>query len=266
MRSWPPASTATVPVARLARCAAASMPRASPETMTKPASPSSRAMRSRELDAGGRGVARADDGDQRPGQTPRVAAHRDQRRRVVDHPQPRRIVRLAERDEARRRALRAASSSRSASSREQMRAGPRRAAAPRQLRQRVERGARAAEMIDQVAEGARPDVVAADQPQPVEPLLVGQLHAVCPRRPRAAASIAQRRRSTTGDARSAGVQRPCADLAFGAGQQPGDVGAVHDPQQRRSAATNSAAASRLAEQPQSAAASARWRSAPASDE
>ena len=32
-RSWPPASTAIVPVARLARCAAASMPRARPETM-----------------------------------------------------------------------------------------------------------------------------------------------------------------------------------------------------------------------------------------
>ena len=53
----------------------------------------------RELDAGGRGVARADDGDQRPVQDRGLAAHGDQRRRVVDHGEPQRIVRLAERDE-----------------------------------------------------------------------------------------------------------------------------------------------------------------------
>ncbi len=68
-------STAMVPVARLARWAAASMPRARPETMPKPASPRSRAMRSREFDAGGRRVARADDGDQRPVQDRELAAH-----------------------------------------------------------------------------------------------------------------------------------------------------------------------------------------------
>jgi hypothetical protein len=38
MRSWPPASTAMVPPARLVRCAAASMPRARPEITAKPAS------------------------------------------------------------------------------------------------------------------------------------------------------------------------------------------------------------------------------------
>ena len=52
-----------------------------------------------EFDAGGRGIARADDGDQRLRQNVELAAHRQQRRRVVDHLQPRRIIRLAERDE-----------------------------------------------------------------------------------------------------------------------------------------------------------------------
>ena len=125
---WPPASTATVPLARLARCAAASMPRARPETMPKPASPSSRASDCGEFGAGGGGVARADDGDQRPGQHRAVAAHREQRRRVVDHLQPQRVVRFAERDE-----MHAAGARRlqlgSASSRGQMRPG--RAAPPR---------------------------------------------------------------------------------------------------------------------------------------
>jgi hypothetical protein len=41
----PPASTATVPFATLARCAPASMPRARPETTTNPASPRPRASR-----------------------------------------------------------------------------------------------------------------------------------------------------------------------------------------------------------------------------
>jgi hypothetical protein len=52
-----------------------------------------------EFDAGRRGVARADDGDQRVRQYGELAAHRQQRRRVVDHLQTRRIIRLAERDE-----------------------------------------------------------------------------------------------------------------------------------------------------------------------
>ena len=109
-----------MPVARLARCAAASMPRASPDTMTKPASPSSRASRSANLHAGGRGIARADDRHHGRGERRELAAHRDQRRRIVDHAQPRRIVRLAQRDEGDAE-LGAAAISRSASSRGQMR-------------------------------------------------------------------------------------------------------------------------------------------------
>ena len=46
MRSWPPASTATVPVASVALWPRASMPRARPDTTTNPASPSARASRS----------------------------------------------------------------------------------------------------------------------------------------------------------------------------------------------------------------------------
>ena len=131
-----------------------------------------------EFHAGGRGVARADNGDHRLRQDgaslPRTAK---QRRRIVDHLQARRIIRLAERDQF--DAARAAPPSirAAASSREQMR-DARGAAAARERGQGVERGARAAVMVDQVAEGARPDIVAADEPQPVEPLLVGQSHAV----------------------------------------------------------------------------------------
>ena len=51
---------------------------------------------------------------------------------------------------------------------------PRRAAASRQIRQPLQRGARAAEMVDQRAKRARPDIVGADQPQPVDPLGVGE--------------------------------------------------------------------------------------------
>src|SRR5690606_5192265 len=53
-------------------------------------------------------------------------------------------------------------------------ARPRRAAAVRQVRQTFECGAGAAAVVDQRAEGAWPDMVAADQPQPVEPLCVAQ--------------------------------------------------------------------------------------------
>jgi len=52
-----------------------------------------------EFDAGRRSVARADNGDQRTRYRGERAAHRQQGRRVVDHLQPRRIIRLAERNE-----------------------------------------------------------------------------------------------------------------------------------------------------------------------
>jgi hypothetical protein len=84
MCAWPPASTAIVPVARLAAWAAASMPRASPETTAKPASPNSRAIiwvnfspapeALREPTIATKGSASV-----------RLPADRDQGRRVVDH-------------------------------------------------------------------------------------------------------------------------------------------------------------------------------------
>ena len=131
-----------------------------------------------------------------------LAAHREQRRRIVDHAQPLRIVGFAERDQ-RDAEPRAAAISRSASARGQMRAGSRRAAAAGEFGQRVERRPRAAVVIDQRAEGARPDIVAADEPQPVEPLRVGQTHArigpvghAVPQLP--GTSMAARYRLTTG--------------------------------------------------------------------
>jgi hypothetical protein len=49
-----------------------------------------------------------------------------------------------------------------------------RAAALRQRGERLERGPRAAKMIDQRAKGARPDILAANKSQPVDPLLIAQ--------------------------------------------------------------------------------------------
>src|ERR1700726_218526 len=99
MRLWPPASTATVPVARLARWAAASMPRARPDTTTRPASPSSREPAG-ELDAGRRGVAGPDHGDHRAIEDRQMSAHRDEWRGIVDHLQAPRIAGLAQRQQA----------------------------------------------------------------------------------------------------------------------------------------------------------------------
>jgi hypothetical protein len=53
---------------------------------------------------------------------------------------------------------------------------PSRAAAARQLRQRRERRTGAAAVIDEGTEGARPDILAADEAQPVEPLAVAQTY------------------------------------------------------------------------------------------
>ena len=134
------------------------------------------------FDAGRRSVARADDGDQRPRQHGELAAYREQGRRVGDHLQARRIIRLAERDEvdaARARRLQFGL-------RLLVRTDARRrrcAAAAGESGQGAKRGARAAIMIDQVAEGARADIVGPDEAQPVEPLLFAQSHSLAQRRP-----------------------------------------------------------------------------------
>ena len=98
--STPPATTATVPTASAASCAAASMPRARPDTTTSPAKPRSRARVSANLRASARGVAGADHGDHLLLQQMRMAQHADQRRRRIQRRQPARIFRLAGRDHA----------------------------------------------------------------------------------------------------------------------------------------------------------------------
>jgi hypothetical protein len=122
-------------------------------------------------------IARAHNGDHRMGERRDISPHRDQGRRVVDHLQPQRIVGLAEGNEGRAERARGAQLALGLLDRIDARR-PRCAAAARQLGQRLEGCARAATMVDERAEGARTDVLAPDQPQPVEPLLFGQADAV----------------------------------------------------------------------------------------
>ena len=69
--------------------------------------------------------------------------------------------------------------------------GTRGTAAARQIGQPLQRRARSAEMIDERMEGARPDIVAADQPQAVDPVGLGEVgRELCPVM-HAADSIAQ---------------------------------------------------------------------------
>ena len=108
-----------------------------------------------ELQSGARGVARADDGDDRAHQRVAKAAHAEQWRRVVEFGQPRRIAVLARRNQVDAEPL----ARRKLGARILLAADPRGAhctAAPRQLRQPLQRSARAAEMIDEGTEGARP--------------------------------------------------------------------------------------------------------------
>ena len=105
-----------------------------------------------ELYASRRCVARADDGDQRLCENGKFAAHRMQRRRIVDHLQSRQIIRLAEHNEFD-------------------------AARPK---------------------AARAHIVAADEAQPVEPLLLAQSHAVASHvAPRRFTPLASRKRART---------------------------------------------------------------------
>ena len=99
MRSWPPASTATVPVGRLARCAAASMPRASPEAIAKPASPSSRASRSANFCPAADALREPTIATIGREKHRKIAAQRDEGRRIVDRGKPLRIGGFADRDE-----------------------------------------------------------------------------------------------------------------------------------------------------------------------
>ena len=94
-----------------------------------------------------------------------------------------RIIGLAERDQADAHGVRRPRFRARLRAREQMRPAP--AAPPRRARSgsALERRARAAVMIDQGAERARPDILAADEAQPVDPLLVGQANLASSCRP-----------------------------------------------------------------------------------
>ena len=126
-----------------------------------------------ELDAGRGGIARTDDRDHRHGQRGSLAAHGKQRRRIVDHLQAQRVVRLAGRHQADthrggRLELALGIGARTDAGR------TRRAASAGELRQALERRFGTAAMLQQRPEGAWSDVLAADQPQPVDPVLVGE--------------------------------------------------------------------------------------------
>ena len=177
-----------------------------------------------EFDAGRRGVARADNGDQRVRQYGELAAHRQQRRRVVDHLQPRRIIRLAERDEFDAACARGFQFGFGVLARTD--AGRRRsAAAPGERGQGGQRGTRAAVVIDEVAEGARPDIVGADEAQPVEPLFLAQSRPLAQRRPPLKRPKHRSRRGALQpdladyNLGSGGGRGFCPDLAFAAIQQ-----------------------------------------------
>src|SRR5262249_11956747 len=160
MWSWPPASTATVPVARLARWAAPSMPRASPETTAKPAAPRSRASRSAKRRPAAdalRAPTSATVGRLSAAALPRTAksgggAPGQGGGGIVDHLRAGGIVGSAEGDEARAEGLRRLELALRSLARGDG-GGTLGAAAAGKMGKRRQRGARTAVMIDERAEG-----------------------------------------------------------------------------------------------------------------
>ena len=130
-----------------------------------------------ETQARGRGIARADDRDRRQMQHGGLAAHGQERRGVVHHLQPARIFRLCERDESDAERLRRLELALAVVAGMDA-GGAARAAAAGKIGERRQRRAGAAVMVDQRPEGARADIVAADEAKPIEPLLLGQPHAL----------------------------------------------------------------------------------------
>ena len=113
-----------------------------------------------------------------------VAAHGEQRRRGVDGAQGRGIIRLAERDEARAEPRGLIPFPQDGVARRHDHSAA--LALPDQIGQRPQRGGSVAMTLHKGAKSARPDILAADQVQPVELLLVRQarrLHAFLPIRP-----------------------------------------------------------------------------------
>ena len=165
-----------VPLLRLARWLAASMPRQAGDDGKARGAEIARQPLG-ETQPRGRGIARADDGDRRQAQRRGFAAHGKERRGVVDHLQPARIFRLPERDESDAERFRRRELARGVLAGMDAR-GAARAAAAGKIGERRQRRAGAAVVVDQRAERARADVVAADEAKPIEPLLLAQPHAV----------------------------------------------------------------------------------------
>jgi hypothetical protein len=126
-----------------------------------------------ECEPRGGGVAGADNGHRRRPQRLRAAAEGENRRRGIDLPQQRRVVGLAERDEAHAELARGDELTLDVVGRgDADRAAG--AAAPGEIRQRLQRRPRPAAIGDERAEGARADIFRPDEAQPVEALLVGE--------------------------------------------------------------------------------------------
>src|SRR6202030_4177712 len=106
-----------------------------------------------------------------------MPADRKQRRRVIDHLQAFRIIGLANGDKRNVELSRGVDLTLGCVARTNLRRSP--PPAPRQRGQGLKRGTGAAEVIDKGAKSPRPDILAADEAQPVEPLFVGEVDSFC---------------------------------------------------------------------------------------
>jgi hypothetical protein len=149
------------------------MPRARPETITKAGLAQLARKLACKFEAGGGGVAGTDDRDHRPKQGFKRTANAKQGRRVVERGEMRRVESFLRSDQLDAelmarfklgKCLVLAADTHLAC----------RAAASRKLMESLQRRASASELLQQDAERARPDVIAADQAQAVDPLGVGQ--------------------------------------------------------------------------------------------
>ncbi len=119
--------------------------------------------------AGGRRIARSDNSDDRTVKRSEPSAHRQYRRRVIDHLQAGGIMLFAERDKRHPAAacsFKFALSIRFPANFD----GAIGSATAGEIGERFERRAGAAEMIEQGSEGTGTDVLATDEPQPIEAL------------------------------------------------------------------------------------------------
>ena len=117
-----------------------------------------------------RAIAGADNGDDGDIGEVKPAFGIKQRRRCIDLGKRRRIAGLADGNEACSQAIRGREFGLGFGRGAEADVGA--SAAPRKKRQRVDRGLGAAEFIDQSAEGGGPDILASDQPEPGDALMM----------------------------------------------------------------------------------------------